>query len=108
VKIPSLEFGLHYTYIKPIFFVAYKVIFRNVNSFKEWHDRLSHPRVGVMRKIIGNSIGLDLHKAKFPQSLNLYALHVKKGNYMLKQNKFLERIQGDICGLIQPDNGSFR
>jgi hypothetical protein len=33
-----------------------------------------------MRKIIGNSIGLDLHKVKFPQSLDLYALHVLKGN----------------------------
>jgi hypothetical protein len=43
-----------------------------------------------------------LHKAKFPQSLDLYALHV------LNQNKWLERIQGDICGLIQPDSGLFR
>jgi hypothetical protein len=80
MKIPTLEYGLHYTYIKPIFFVAYKVIFRNANSFQGWHDSLSHPRVGMMRKIIGNSIGLDLHKAKFPQSLYLYALHVLKGN----------------------------
>jgi hypothetical protein len=59
VKIPSLDFRLHYIYIKPIFFVAYKVIFQNVNSFQAWHDRLSHPIVGLMRKIIGNSVGLD-------------------------------------------------
>ena len=32
-KIPSLESGLYYTYIKPISNVAYKVIFQNVNSF---------------------------------------------------------------------------
>jgi hypothetical protein len=49
-----------------------------------------------------------LHKAKFPQFLDLYALHVLKGNWMLNQNKLLERIQGDICGLIQHDSGLFR
>jgi hypothetical protein len=37
-----------------------------------------------------------LHKARFPQSLDLYPLHVLKGNWMLKQNKLLERIQGSI------------
>jgi hypothetical protein len=80
MKIPSLEYVLYYTYIKPIYFVAYKVIFRNVNSFQAWHDELGHPGVGIMRKIIGNSVGHDLHKAKFPQSLDVYALHVLKGN----------------------------
>jgi hypothetical protein len=49
-----------------------------------------------------------LHKAKFPQFLDLCALHVLKGNWMLNQNKVLKRIQGDFCGLIQPDSGSFR
>jgi hypothetical protein len=68
---------IHKTYI----FVAYKIISQNIYSFQAWHDSLSHPRVGMMRKIISNSIGLDLHKAKFPQSLDLYALHV------LNQNK---------------------
>jgi hypothetical protein len=50
-----------------------------------------------------------LHKAKLTQSLDLYALHVLKGNWqsldlyalhVLNQNKLLERIQGHICGLI--------
>jgi hypothetical protein len=40
--------------------------------------------------------------------LDLYALYVLKRNWMLKQNKLLERIQGDICRLIQPDSGLFR
>jgi hypothetical protein len=77
-SIPRIWIAL-YIY-KTYIFVAYKVIFRNVNSFQAWHDRLSHPRVGVMREIIGNSISLDLHKEKFPQCLDLYALHVLKGN----------------------------
>jgi hypothetical protein len=34
MKNPSLEYGLYYTYIKPISFVAYKVIFQKVNSFQ--------------------------------------------------------------------------
>ncbi|KAJ1265267.1 hypothetical protein BS78_08G065200 [Paspalum vaginatum] len=33
-KIPSLESGLYYTYIKPNNYVAYKVIFQNVNAFQ--------------------------------------------------------------------------
>jgi hypothetical protein len=80
MKIPSLEYGLYYTYIKPISFVAYKIISQNIYSFQAWHDSSSHTRVGMMRKIIGNSIGIDLHKAKFPQSLDLYALYVLKRN----------------------------
>jgi hypothetical protein len=32
-RIPSLSFGLYYTYIKPTAHVAYKIIFQNVDSF---------------------------------------------------------------------------
>ena len=67
-KNPSLESGLYYTYIKPIKHVAYKVIFQNINAFKTWHDRLGHPGIGMMRKIITSSIGYDLTVAKFPQT----------------------------------------
>jgi hypothetical protein len=67
-KIPSLDSGLYYTYIKPIKHVTYKVIFQNVDAFKIWHDQLGHPGIGMMRKIISNSIGHDLNEAKFPQS----------------------------------------
>jgi hypothetical protein len=67
-KIPTLESGLYYTYIKPIEHVAYKVIFQNVDAFQIWHDRLGHRGIGMMRKIITNSIGHDLTEAKFPKS----------------------------------------
>jgi hypothetical protein len=33
-RIPSLPFGLYYTYIKLIPHVAYKVIFQNVDAFQ--------------------------------------------------------------------------
>jgi len=52
-KIPSLSSGLYYTYIKPIKeFVALKTIFRNPESYRVWHDRLGHPGLGMMRKIL--------------------------------------------------------
>jgi hypothetical protein len=71
-KILTLESGLYYTYIKPIEHVAYKVIFQNVDAFQIWHDRLGHLGIGMMRKIITNSIGHDLTEAKFPKIFRLY------------------------------------
>jgi hypothetical protein len=53
-RITSLPFGLYYTYIKSVPHVTYKVIFQNVDAFQICHDRLGHPGVGMMRKIIGN------------------------------------------------------
>jgi len=47
--LPSLPSGLYYT--KPAEgYVAMKAIFRKI-----WHDRLGHPELGMMRKIINNS-----------------------------------------------------
>src|ERR1041385_8397190 len=52
-KLPSLASGLYYTYINPIKeFVALKTIFRNPESYRVWHDRLGHPGLGMMRRII--------------------------------------------------------
>jgi hypothetical protein len=116
-KIPSLSSGLYYTYIKPVAHVAYKVIFQNVNAFQTWHDRLGHPGIGVMRKIIGNSHGHDLNEAKFPQSSDFVCTACATGKLILRPSylkiqaeplQFLERIQGDICGPIQPLSGPFR
>ena len=94
--------GLYYTYIKPVPHVAYKVIFQNVEAFKIWYERLGHPGIGMMRKIISNSNGHELNAAKFPKSsdfmctscatgkLILHPSHVKIQNEPLK---FLESIQ---------------
>nr|ABA96113.2 retrotransposon protein, putative, Ty1-copia subclass [Oryza sativa Japonica Group] len=116
-KIPSLTSGLYYTYIKPIAHVAYKVIFQNVDAFHTWHDRLGHPGIGMMRKIIGNSIGHHLITDKFPKSSNFVCTACATGKLILRPSylktraeplKFLERIQGDICGPIVPRSGPFR
>ena len=70
-----------------------------------------------MRKIIGNSIGHDLSSAKFPQSSDVMCTSCATGKLILRLSylkikeeplKFLERIQGDICGPIQPLSGPFK
>jgi hypothetical protein len=116
-RIPSLPSGLYYTYIKPILHVVYKVIFQNVDAFTTWHERLGHPRVGMVRKIIDNSIGHNLNSAKFPKSLDFMSIACATGKLIMRPSplkikveplKFFERIQGDICGPIQPLSGPFR
>ena len=116
-KIPSLSSGLYYTYIKPVEHVAYKVIFQNVNAFQTWHDRLGHSEIGMMRKITSNSIGHNLLESKFPQSSDFVCTSCATGKLILRPShlkiqaeplQFLERIQGDICGPIQPLSGPFR
>ena len=69
-KIPSFPSKLYYTYIKPVPHVAYKVIFHNIDAFKTWHERLGHPGIGMMQKVISKSNGHELNTAKFPKSLD--------------------------------------
>jgi hypothetical protein len=116
-KISSLQTGLYYTYIKPIEHVAYKVIFQDIDTFRNWHDRLGHPGIGMMRKIIGNSIGHDMKNAKFPQNKDFCCTACATKKLILRLSylkiragplKFLKRIQGDICGLIQSLSGPFK
>ena len=69
-----------------------------------------------MKKIISNSIGHDMENAKFPQNKDFYCPACATGKLILRPYlkiraeplKYLERIQGDICGLIQPLSGPFR
>ena len=51
-KVPSFLFGLYYTYIKSVPYVAYKMIFQNVDTFQTWHDCLGHPGVRMMKKLL--------------------------------------------------------
>jgi len=71
----------------------------------------------MMRNIIGNSIGHDMEKIKFPQDKNFGCTTYATGKLILRPSyfkiqaeplKFLERIQGDICGPIKPLSGPFR
>jgi hypothetical protein len=109
-RIPSLLFELYYTYIKLIPRIAYKVIFQNVDAFQTWHDRLGHPNIGMIRKIIGNCICHNLKEAKFPKTSDFMCTSCVTGKLILKPSplkihteslNFLERIHGDIYGSIQ-------
>jgi hypothetical protein len=71
----------------------------------------------MMRKIIENCIGHDLKYAKFPKFNDFVCTSCAMGKLILRPSplkihaeplKFLERIQGDICGHIQPLCGPFR
>ena len=70
-----------------------------------------------MRKIINNSHGHDLANSKFPNSSDFICTACATGKLILRPSylkikaeplKFLERIQGDICGPITPLSGPFR
>jgi hypothetical protein len=102
---------LYYIYITTVSHVVYKVIFQNVNAFTIWHERLGHPEVGMMMNIVGNSSGHNLNSAKFPKSLDFMCTTYATGKLILRPSpvkikleplKFLERIQGEICGPIKP------
>jgi hypothetical protein len=64
-RILSLPSGLYYIYIKPVPLIAYKVIFQNVDAFMTLHERLGHLRIGLVRKILGNSTDHNLNTTKF-------------------------------------------
>jgi hypothetical protein len=71
----------------------------------------------MMRKIIRNCTGDDLKDTKFPKSNNFVCTSCAMEKLILQPSplkihveslSFLERIQGDICGPIQPLCGLFR
>jgi hypothetical protein len=71
----------------------------------------------MVRKIIENCTGHDLRDAKFLKSNDFVCTSCAMGKLILRPSlfkihaeplRFLERIQGDICGLIQPLCGPFR
>jgi hypothetical protein len=115
-RIPFLPYEFYYIYIKLIPHVMSKVIFQNVDAFMTWHEHHGHPRLGMMKKILGNSIGHNLSATKFPRSSDFVCTACATGKLILRPSPlkiqvdpltFLERIQGDICGPIQPLLGPF-
>jgi transposase InsO family protein len=71
----------------------------------------------MIRKIIGNCTGRDLKDAKFLKSNDFVCTSCIMGKLILRPSplkihaealRFLERIQEDICGPIQPLCGPFR
>ena len=117
-KFHSLSSGLYMMKIRTIEshnVIASKLI--DPKSFTLWHERLGHPGVSMMRRIIENSTGHPLRDLKVLSKNDLPCSACSLGKLItrpsptkvkLESPSFLERIQGDICGPIHPSSGPFR
>jgi hypothetical protein len=79
-RISSLQTGLYFTYIKPIEHVAYKIIFQNIDTFRNWHDPLGHPRIGMIKKLSAIPLVMIWKTQNFPKLKIFAALLVQLGN----------------------------
>ncbi|WZZ32928.1 hypothetical protein YC2023_016329 [Brassica napus] len=113
-KLPKLSSGLHHTYISAL--ESHLVIKENSDDFTLWHDRLGHPGTTMKRKIIENSHGHSLKPQEVYQGNKMTCIACSLGKLIIRPSptkiekelpKFLERIQGDICGPIHPPCGPF-
>ena len=117
-KLPSFDTGLYYTRIVgPPVYTAFKTVFRSSELFCLWHDRLGHPGLRMMRNVITNSCGHNVNIKNFPNQEDFVCPACATGKLIIRPSPlkvkdenpaFLERIQGDICGPIQPLSGPFR
>ena len=91
--------------------------FTDPRSFVVWHDRLGHPGVIMMRRIIENSHGNSLKDQRILMPNEFNCVTCSQGKLITKPSQmkvgveslgFLERIHGDICGPIHPTCGPFK
>ena len=109
-QLPSLSCGLYQTTIR--FIESYAVMnqkFNDSNAFLLWHERLGHPKISMMRRIIQNSNGYPLTSRQILVIDGYTFAACSKGklinkpsftNVTFESPAFLERIQGDIYGPI--------
>ncbi|KAJ1287825.1 hypothetical protein BS78_02G040500 [Paspalum vaginatum] len=114
-KFPSLETGLYFTEL--VVYTSLKTVFRHSELFSLWHCRLGHPGLRMMRHIINNSQGHNMNVKHFPNQEDFVCHACATGKLIVRLSPlkvkneiptFLERIQGDICGPIQPLLGPFQ
>jgi Reverse transcriptase (RNA-dependent DNA polymerase)/GAG-pre-integrase domain/Integrase core domain len=117
-KMPAYSSGLYYTYISPIEMnMASNQKVDDPVLYSLWHDRLGHPGTSMILRIIKSSNGHSLKNVKVPLAKELPCKACSLGKLIIRPSKnkirnenpgFLERIQGDICGPINPSCGPFR
>ncbi len=116
-KVPSLPSGLYYTYIKPVPHVASKWFFRMWMHLKLGMNALAIPALEWWEKSWAIQMNNGMSDGKFVKSSDFVCTSCAIGKLILRPSylrikveplKFLERIQGDICGPIQPLSGPFR
>ena len=110
--------GLYYTYIRTI--ESHTVMnqkFIDSKVYMLWHDRLGHPGSTMILRIITNSNGHPLLSRHIAISNDNPCKACSQGKLVIRSSQlkvdvespsFLQRIQGDICGPIQPSCGPFR
>ena len=103
---------LNHTIIKPIeSYVVVNQKFNDKKNFVIWHDRLCYPRSSIMRNIKEHSQGHELKNQNILLSHEYSCVACSQGKLIVKPSRikvkfesprFLERVHGDICGLIHP------
>ena len=87
------------------------------SEFITWHERLGHPGSIMLRRIIQNSNGHTLINQRILNSNEFTCAACSQGKLITRPSPvkvgvesptFLERIQGDICGPIDPPCGPFK
>ena len=111
------SYGLFQTTIRPLeSHVVINKKFNDPKTFLLWHERLGHPRLSMMRRIVQNPNGHPLTSRQILKSHNFSYIVCSQGKLIIKpsfikiafeSSTFLERIQWDICGPIHPLSGLF-
>ena len=117
-QLSSLSCGLYQTTIRSI--ESYDVMnqkFNDSNAFILWHERLGHPGISIMCRIVQNSNGHPLTSRQILVTNGYTCAACSKGKLIIipsftmvtfESPAFLERIQGDICGPIHAPSRPFR
>ena len=91
--------------------------FNDSNAFLLWHERLGHPGISMMLRIVQNSTRHPLTSRKILVTDGYNCAACSKGKLIIRtcftkvtfeSPAFLERIQGDSCRPIHPPSGPFR
>ena len=117
-QLSSLSCRLYQTTIRSIeSYVVMNQKFNDSNAFLLWHERLGHPGISMMCRIVQNSNGHLLISRQILVTDGYTCAACSKGKLIIRPSftnvtfespAFLECIQGDICGPIHPPSRPFR
>ena len=117
-KLRSLECGLYLTTINTVeSYSSLNSKFSNSPLIVLWHERLGHPGTSMLRRILHQSNGHSLTNGRISSHNHYNCIACTQGKFITRPSslkvdsdppQFLERIQGDICGHIDPPSGPFR
>ena len=117
-QLRSLSCGFYHTTIRSI--ESYAIMnqkFNDSNAFLLWHERLGHPGISMMRRIVQNSNGHPLTSKQILVTDGYTCAAYSKDKLIIRPSftkvsfeslAFLEHIQGGICGPIHPPSEHFR